>query len=166
MALGLLWWWIAGSVLIVAAGTTPIAALSPGDPLRRWVGIIFALVLIGYVVLALKAARSRWKSYREELTLQDVNTGGRCRKHRPGIASTADHRKRPAEKSPVVIGGVMATSTVVGRFRWCSLDWNGPPNPGGGPPSLPEFVSTRSARSRIRFGSGLLERRSRTTNSG
>lgn len=38
--------------------------------------------------------------------------------------------RRPAEKIPVVIGGVMATSTVVGRFRWCCLVWNSPPNPG------------------------------------
>lgn len=75
MALGPLWWWIAGFVLIVAAGTAPIAALSPGDPLRRWVGIIFALVLIGYVLLALKAARSRWKSYREELTRRGCQHG-------------------------------------------------------------------------------------------
>ena len=75
MAPGPMWWWIAGLCLIVAAGAAPIVALSPGDPLRRWVGIIFALVLIGYFVLALKVARSRWKSYRAELTRRGFQHG-------------------------------------------------------------------------------------------
>ena len=59
MALGPLRWWIAGLVIIVAAGVVPIAVLSPADLLRRWVAVIFAVVLIGYCALAVKAARSR-----------------------------------------------------------------------------------------------------------
>ena len=51
MAVGPLWWWIAGLFLIVAAGAVPIAVLSPADLLRRWVAIIFAVVLIGYSAL-------------------------------------------------------------------------------------------------------------------
>ena len=72
MAPGPVWWWIAGLCLITAAGAAPILALSTTDPLRRWVGIVFALVLIGYFVLALRAARARWKNYQAELALKGL----------------------------------------------------------------------------------------------
>jgi cytochrome c oxidase assembly factor CtaG len=68
MALGPLWWWIAGLVIIVAGGAVPIAVLSPTDLSRRWVAVIIAVVLICYCVLAVKAARPRWKRYLAEPT--------------------------------------------------------------------------------------------------
>lgn len=75
MALGPVWWWIGGLVLIVVAAAIPIIELSPRDPLRRWVGVIFAVILIGYVVPAVMWWRSRTRRYRAELVREGLTHG-------------------------------------------------------------------------------------------
>ena len=74
---GPLLWWIFGFALVVAAGAAPIGVMSAHDPARRWVGVVYAVVLIGYCILFWRAFRSRMSAYHAELAREGLTHGQR-----------------------------------------------------------------------------------------
>ena len=62
-----------GLVLVVAAGAVPIMFMSAHDP----VGVVFALVLVGYCTWFWRTWRSRMRRYRAELAREGLTHGQR-----------------------------------------------------------------------------------------